>query len=58
MTIGKKELAKLQELVLPHMHDSMLYRIGLYISPFATKNYFYYKSIYLYQLIIKNLTKV
>lgn len=29
LTIGKNQLIKLQELVSPHMHSSMLYRIGL-----------------------------
>lgn len=29
LTIGKNQLRKLQELVSPHMHSSMLYRIGL-----------------------------
>jgi len=29
LSIGPKELRKLQELVSPHMHSSMLYRIGL-----------------------------
>lgn len=29
LTIGKNSLMKLQEVVLPHMHKSMLYRIGL-----------------------------
>jgi hypothetical protein len=29
LTIGKNQLIKLQELVSPHMHTSMLYRIGL-----------------------------
>lgn len=29
LTIGKNQLSTLQELVSPHMHSSMLYRIGL-----------------------------
>jgi hypothetical protein len=29
LVIGPSELAKFQALVSPHMHDSMLYRVGL-----------------------------
>ena len=37
LTIGKTELEKLQFLVKPHMHSSMLYRVGLN----AGKNFLY-----------------
>lgn len=33
LTIGKKELKKLQVLVKPHMHSNMYYRVGLSCCP-------------------------